>query len=160
MSAGMVCFVLNDTLVKFVSDDLPAPQLIFLRGLMAVAVLNGATWEVQRTPTTFKTGSGLSAAEAVMMMNRDKAVVIDVCEAGEYAQGHIAGARNIPLAQLEAQLPGAVKNKATPLILVCQAGVRSARAVAAAKKLGYENAQSLAGGLKAWRDANMPVSKA
>lgn len=124
--------------------------------LILVAVASGAALLVP----TFKTGSGLSAAEAVMMMNRDKAVVIDVCEAGEYAQGHIAGARNIPLAQLEAQLPGAVKNKATPLILVCQAGVRSARAVAAAKKLGYENAQSLAGGLKAWRDANMPVSKA
>ncbi|MFM7802332.1 MAG: DMT family transporter [Limnohabitans sp.] len=39
MSAGMVCFVLNDTLVKFVSDTLPASQLIFLRGLMAVAGL-------------------------------------------------------------------------------------------------------------------------
>ena len=36
MSAGMVCFVTNDTLVKFVSDTLPASQLIFLRGLMAV----------------------------------------------------------------------------------------------------------------------------
>lgn len=36
MSAGMVCFVLNDTLVKFVSDDLPASQLIFLRGVVAV----------------------------------------------------------------------------------------------------------------------------
>ncbi|MEY3525828.1 MAG: hypothetical protein RIR92_1893, partial [Pseudomonadota bacterium] len=36
MSAGMVCFVLNDTLVKFVSDTLPTSQLIFLRGLMAV----------------------------------------------------------------------------------------------------------------------------
>lgn len=36
MSAGMVCFVLNDTLVKFVSDDLPASQLIFLRGVLAV----------------------------------------------------------------------------------------------------------------------------
>ena len=36
MSVGMVCFVINDTLVKFVSHSLPASQLIFLRGLMAV----------------------------------------------------------------------------------------------------------------------------
>ena len=36
MTVGMVCFVLNDTLVKFVSDTLPTSQLIFLRGLMAV----------------------------------------------------------------------------------------------------------------------------
>jgi drug/metabolite transporter (DMT)-like permease len=36
MSVGMVCFVINDTLVKFVSHSLPASQLIFLRGLIAV----------------------------------------------------------------------------------------------------------------------------
>ena len=105
-------------------------------------------------------GKGLNPAEAVLLMNREKAVVIDVCEPGEFASGHIAGARNVPLAQLEAQLPGVVKNKATPVILVCQAGVRSGRALAVVRKLGYENAQSLAGGLKAWRAASMPVSKA
>ncbi len=105
-------------------------------------------------------GKGLNPAEAVLLMNREKAVVIDVCEPGEFANGHIAGARNVPLAQLEAQLPGVVKNKATPVILVCQAGVRSGRALSVVRKLGYENAQSLAGGLKAWRAASMPVSKA
>ena len=53
-----------------------------------------------------------------------------------------------------------VKNKALPLILVCQSGGRSNRAVAIAKKLGYEQAQSLNGGLSAWRAANLPVEKA
>ena len=105
-------------------------------------------------------GKGLNPAEAVLLMNREKAMVIDVCEPGEFAAGHIAGARNVPLAQLEAQLPGVVKNKATPVILVCQAGVRSGRALSVVRKLGYENVQSLAGGLKAWRAASMPVSKA
>ena len=105
-------------------------------------------------------GKGLNPAEAVMLMNRDKAAVIDVCEPAEYAAGHIVGARNVPLAQLEAQLPGVVKNKATPVILVCQSGARSGRALAVARKLGYENAQNLAGGLKAWQAASMPISKA
>ena len=105
-------------------------------------------------------GKGLSPAEAVLLMNRDKAVVIDVCEPGEFAQGHITGARNVPLARLQDELPGVVKNKATPLILVCQAGVRSGRAVAVAHKLGYAQAQSLAGGLKAWQAASMPLAKA
>ena len=105
-------------------------------------------------------GKGLNPAEAVMLMNRDKAAVIDVCEPAEYAAGHIVGARNVPLAQLQTQLPGVVKNKATPVILVCQSGARSGRALAVARKLGYENAQNLAGGLKAWQAASMPVSKA
>ena len=71
----------------------------------------------------------------------------------------LQGARSIPLGELEAKLPGVVKNKATPLVLVCASGMRSGRAVAIAKKLGYDNAQSLAGGLKSWRDANLPIEK-
>lgn len=104
--------------------------------------------------------TGLDPNAAVQLMNRDKAVVIDVCEPAEFAAGHIAGAKNIPLAELEAKLGAAVKNKALPVILVCQSGARSGRALAAAKKLGFENAQSLGGGLKAWSAAGLPVEKA
>ncbi len=102
---------------------------------------------------------GVSAAEAVMLMNREKAVVIDICESAEYAAGHVGGAKNIPLSQLEDKLSGAVKNKTLPLILVCASGIRSKRAVAIAQKLGYEKALSLSGGLGAWREANLPVEK-
>ena len=94
------------------------------------------------------------------MMNHEKAVVIDVCEPNEFAQGHVVGARNVPLGLLDKQLEATVKNKQLPLILVCASGMRSKRAVATAKKLGYENAYSLAGGMGAWRGANMPVGKA
>ena len=102
----------------------------------------------------------LTASSAVQLMNREKAVVVDVCETAEFAAGHIVGAKNIPLGELEAKLPGAVKNKTLPLILVCASGMRSGRAVAMAKKLGYEQAQSLGGGLKAWKEANLPIEKA
>jgi rhodanese-related sulfurtransferase len=105
-------------------------------------------------------GGGLVPAAAVQLINREKAVVIDVCEPGEFAAGHVVGARNVPLGELETKLGAAVKNKALPLILVCQSGARSGRAVAIAKKLGYEQAQSLAGGLSGWRAANLPVEKA
>ena len=102
----------------------------------------------------------LSATAAVQLINREKAVVIDVGEPHEFAAGHVGGSKNIPFGQLEEKLPGLVKNKALPLILVCPLGARAGRAVAVAKKLGYEQAQSLGGGLKAWREANMPVEKA
>lgn len=102
----------------------------------------------------------VNATGAVQLINREKAVVVDVRDAAEFAAGHVTGAKSIPLDDLEAKLPSALKNKALPLILVCASGARSGRAVAIAKKLGYEQAQSLGGGLKAWKDANLPIEKA
>ena len=104
--------------------------------------------------------TGISPTEAVQCINREKGVVIDVCGADEFAQGHIKGAVNVPLGELEARLDKAVKNKSTPVIMVCAAGARSKRAQAIAQKLGYEKVHSLQGGLKAWKEANLPVVKA
>jgi len=105
------------------------------------------------------TGAGITPAEAVLLMNRQKAVVIDVCSPQEFAQGHITGARSVPLDELQNRLEGTVKNKALPVILVCASGMRSSRAVAIAKKLGYANVRSLGGGMKSWRDANLPIAQ-
>jgi len=102
---------------------------------------------------------GVTAAQAVQLINREKAVVIDVCEPAEFAAGHAGGAKNVPLAQLQERLPQVVKNKAVPVILVCAKGARASRAAAVAKGLGYERVQPLAGGLAAWREAGMPVEK-
>jgi rhodanese-related sulfurtransferase len=104
-------------------------------------------------------GAGkVSPAEAVRLINREKAVLIDVSEPAEYAAAHASGSRSVPLAQIDAStdLP---KNKALPLVVVCPTGSRAARAVATLKKAGFENAQALAGGLAAWREANLPVEK-
>lgn len=106
-------------------------------------------------------GAGtLGTAQAVQLINREKAVVIDVCEPEEFAAGHVGGAKNIPLGQLQERLPQVAKNKAVPIILVCAKGARASRAAGIAKGLGYEKAQALAGGLAAWREANLPVEKA
>ena len=126
--------------------------------LISVALASGAMllWPVIQGATS----TGLSAAHAVQLINRERAVVVDVSDAQEFAAGHVGGARNVPVAQLEQRLPEVVKNKALPLILVCASGARANRALAVAKKLGYEKAQVLAGGLKAWKEANLPVEKA
>jgi len=102
----------------------------------------------------------LSAAGAVQLINREKAVVIDVGEPNEFAAGHVINSKNIPFGQLEDKLASTVKNKALPVIFLCPVGARAARAVTVAKKLGYDQAQSVSGGLKAWREANLPVEKA
>ena len=104
-------------------------------------------------------GGGLDPQAMVQLMNRDKAVVIDVCEPDEFARGHVIGAKNLPLGQLEDKLSQVVKNKSTHVVMVCQVGARSARAAATARKLGFENVQSLSGGLRAWTAASMPTEK-
>ena len=125
--------------------------------LISIALVAGGMllWPVVQGAAT----AGLTPAAAVQLINREKAVVVDVCETSEFAAGHVNGAKNIPLGELEAKLATSVKNKTLPLILVCQSGARSGRALAIAKKLGYEQAQSLGGGLAAWRAANLPIEK-
>jgi len=105
-------------------------------------------------------GGAISTAEAVRLINREKAVLIDVCEPAEYAAGHVAGARNVPLAAIEAgnkQLPS---NKALPVVVLCATGARAGRAAGMLRKLGYEKVLPLSGGLAAWREAGLPVEKA
>ncbi len=102
---------------------------------------------------------GLAPAGAVQLVNREKGVLIDICTPEEYAAGHAVGARNVPLADLETRLPAVVKNKALPLVLLCASGARAGRAAGIARKLGYSNVQVLTGGLKGWRDANLPIEK-
>jgi rhodanese-related sulfurtransferase len=103
-------------------------------------------------------GARVTIAQAVQLINREKAVLIDVCEPAEYAAGHAAGAKSIPLGTLgkSGDLP---KNKAQPIVVVCASGARATRAVPTLRKLGFENVHVLAGGLGAWREANLPVDK-
>lgn len=134
--------------MKFIIDNWMLISLaVFSGALLLAPIIQGAV------------ATGLGANEAVQLMNREKAVVIDVCEPNEFAAGHVVGAKNIPLNDLQAKLGSAVKNKKLPIILVCQSGARSARAVATAKGLGFEQVHSLGGGLVAWKSANLPVEK-
>ena len=124
--------------------------------LIAMALASGLALLL---PTLNK-GQGLSPQDMVQLMNREKAIVIDVCEPDEFARGHVIGSKNLPLGQLEDKLAQLVKSKSAQVVMVCQVGARSARAAATARKLGFENVKSLAGGLKAWQAASMPVEKA
>lgn len=135
--------------MKFVIDN----WSLFLIAIAAGALL---LWPLVRGAVS----GALTPGRAVQLINQEKAVVVDVRETEEFAAGaRIAGARNIPLGQLEAKLPSVVKNKALPVILVCPTGARAARALPIVKKLGYEQAQVMAGGLKAWKEANLPLEK-
>ena len=134
--------------MKFLIDNWMLLSVALTSGLMLrVPVIRGSV------------GAGLTPAAAVNLINRETAVVVDVCSAEEFAAGHINGARHIPLADLSSRLPEQAKNKAVPLLMVCASGARARKAADTARRLGYPNAQVLAGGLRAWKDANLPVLK-
>jgi len=99
--------------------------------LIAIALSSGGMllWPVLQGATAV----GIEPPAAIQLINREKANVVDVSDAAEFAAGHIVGSKNLPLADLEAKLAGAVKNKTLPLVLVCQTGARSAKAVDIAK---------------------------
>jgi rhodanese-related sulfurtransferase len=132
------------------------PFLVQNWALILIAFVSGAllVW-----PAVRGRGTGISPDGAVQLINREKAVVVDVCESDEFAAGHITGAKNVPVGQLQQRLPEVVKNKTVPLILVCASGARASRAAAVAKTLGYDKAVVLGGGMRAWKEANLPVEK-
>ena len=127
--------------------------------LFLVAFVSGAMLLWPMVGSAAAAAPSVGTAEAVRLINREKGVLIDVSEPAEYAAGHAAGARNVPLGTLEGakELPS---NKTLPLILMC--AYRRARRRAPRRSCarpGYEKAVSLAGGTAAWREASLPVDK-
>jgi len=104
-------------------------------------------------------GSGsVSTTDAVRLINQEKAVLIDVREPDEFAAGHAAGARNVPLGTLDGA-KGLPSNKAVPLVVMCATGARASRAAAQLRKAGHASVHALAGGTAAWREASLPIEK-
>ena len=125
--------------------------------LFVVAFASGAMllWPLVRRGTG---GPWVSAAQATQLINREDAQVLDVRDPGEYGAGHILGAKNLPLARLDSAGEVAKKKDAT-LIVCCDTGDRSGKAVAALKKQGYGKVANLSGGLSAWKQAGLPVER-
>ena len=125
--------------------------------LVLVALVSGGSLLV---PTLQAMGNpGLTPTQAVLLINREKAHIVDVRSPEEFSTGHLIGAKNIALDVLETSLGKTINDKKRPLILVCASGMRSQKAQKIANKLGFEQAHSLSGGLKIWQEANLPFEK-
>lgn len=101
----------------------------------------------------------IDTLEAVQKINHDDALVIDVREPAEVAQGKIARAKLIPLGELSNRLGELEKYKTKPIIMVCRSGSRSAGACGILSKQGFSEVYNLGGGMIAWQQSNLPVEK-
>lgn len=104
-------------------------------------------------------GSRLTPPMATRMINSENAVVLDIREANAFAQGHIVGAVNVPLPDLERNAKQLEKYKQRPIILVCASGQKSASVMNELRKQGFAKIYVLAGGIGAWKTASMPLVK-
>jgi rhodanese-related sulfurtransferase len=127
--------------------------------LLMAAVVSGALFIWPSIAKVLSKTKEAGVAQAVQLINRQDAIVIDVREPGEFRGGHIPNARNIPLGQLAGKLKDLEKHKAKPVVLSCQTGSRSAQAAATLMQAGFPEVYSLSGGMNAWQQANMPVEK-
>ena len=127
--------------------------------LIALAVVSGAMliWPTVRRASAG--GASVDTMQATQLINREDALVLDVRDPAEFARGRVLGAKSVPLGELAKRAGDLQKNKAKPLIVVCQSGNRSVGAMAELRKLGFERVFNLAGGFNAWQQAGLPVEK-
>lgn len=86
-------------------------------------------------------------------------VLVDVREESEFAAGHAAGAVHLGKGVIERDIEAKIPDPATPLVLYCGGGFRSALAADAIQKMGYTNVISMDGGWRAWTEKGLPVEK-
>jgi len=105
-----------------------------------------------------RSASVLTPAELRDRLDRGDAVeLLDVRETPEFAAKRIAGARLLPLGELERHR--FELDRARPVVCVCRSGKRSARAAEKLIALGFTDVYQLDGGLLAWEQAGLPLEK-
>lgn len=132
--------------MKFVTENLLLIAIAFVSGAMLIWPLVNRRFA----------GPALDTLAATRLIN-DGALVLDVRENGEFTAGHLPGAKNIPLSQLDkraAELPAG-----KPVLICCETGARSGRAAGMLRKSGRDQVFNLDGGLSAWKQAGLPVVK-
>jgi glyoxylase-like metal-dependent hydrolase (beta-lactamase superfamily II)/rhodanese-related sulfurtransferase len=84
--------------------------------------------------------------------------LIDVREKDAYESGHIPGAKHLPRGQLELRVNAELPDPTRRILVVCELGMVSTLAAATLRELGFIHATALDGGMKAWREANLPLA--
>ena len=126
--------------------------------LIALLLVSGAALFLP-TLSTLISGKGLSPTEATIWMNRRKAAVLDLRPEDAFKAGHLPGAKHVSSSEIAAKIEKLKLDRKNPLILVCETGVSSRKAIAEVQKLGFAEVGTLDGGVQAWQAAALPLVK-
>ncbi|MCC1495800.1 rhodanese-like domain-containing protein [Alcanivorax sp. 1008] len=117
-------------------------------------------WAVFFSLESKRGGKTVSPQQATNLVNREDARVVDLRDADEFRQGHVAGSINIPMSQFAERIAELDKFKDKPVILVCKMGTSASLAGRQLSARGFGNVVRMQGGIQGWRADNLPVVKA
>ncbi len=93
------------------------------------------------------------------LARHDAFLLLDVREDGEWARGHLPQARHMSKGIIERDIETAVPDHATPIVLYCGGGFRSALAADSLQNMGYTNVISMDGGWREWTERGLPIER-
>jgi len=99
----------------------------------------------------------IGTLNVTQLMNHEKAVLLDLREPAEFTDGKLPGAVHIPMSQLAQRAGELASLSSRPVVAYCALGRRSPSAGGILAKAGFGSIYSLRGGIKAWKDAGLPV---
>jgi rhodanese-related sulfurtransferase len=138
-----------EQLIEFVGN-----HLILVIGFLIVSAMLA-----QNIYADLGSSGNLSPQQATEKINREDAIVVDVRPMADFNKGHILGAKNFPMNGLMKQVGQLEKHKKDPIIVSCRSGAQSSMACKQLRKAGFENVFNLRGGILAWGNANLPISR-
>ena len=103
--------------------------------------------------------SMLQPADVTRLINQQDALVLDIRSESDFENGHIINAINIPSAQLPDQLDKLKPHKDKGIIFCCASGAVSPKEARKLLNEGYEKVYALKGGILAWQNASLPLTK-
>ncbi len=101
----------------------------------------------------------VAPAQLPQLQSRENAVIVDVNEADKFKNGHISQAVNIPFSVLDNSLGKLKKYQKKAIVLTCDTGSNSKKAMAILKKNEFSDIYLLSGGLNSWKKENLPLEK-
>lgn len=114
---------------------------------------------LEETRTQVRGVHKISPQEAITLINRENAVIIDMRDSNAFSNGHIVNAISLPHDELEARLDKINKYKDQAIIVVCNTGQTSLTAGTKLHRKGFSKVSSITGGMQAWRNAGLPLTK-
>jgi rhodanese-related sulfurtransferase len=137
--------------MSFIQENLLLVVVFIASGAMLAWQVFGARLSKMKPITTLG---------VTRLINSANPVLLDLREAKEYEGGSLPNAVHIPLSQLKARAGELGKHTSRPLVAYCERGQRTRGAVATLAALGFRDMYHLAGGIRAWKEAGLPVVRA